>query len=83
MKTKTHDYTRRGWGHDFTFEPEQGGKQGSMMGWGHGLNNGDYLILPVRGGTTRYQIETVEYFMNPSDMWKASVVFAPRSGKGG
>lgn len=75
---KTHDYTQRGWGHDFTFDPIDGGKGGAMMGWGFGLEDGDYLILPNGGGTTRYQIKTVEYFSNPKDMWKAKVVFAPR-----
>jgi hypothetical protein len=76
-----HDYTRRFWGHNFTFNPIKNGKEGHMMGWGLGLANGDYLILPNQGKTTRYQIKGIKYFDNPEDMWSADVVFAPRAGR--
>jgi MioC protein len=77
---KTHDYTDRIWGHDFIFRPiDVEGRNATMMGWGKGLEKGDYMILPNQGTTTRYKITAVEYFRDPPDMWKASVEFAPRS----
>ena len=78
----THDYTKRYWGHDYIFKPIDGGMRGEVTGWGYGLSDGDYLLLQNKGGSTRYRIEQVEYIGGqggPHDMWKADVVFAPRS----
>lgn len=78
-RIETHDYTVRHWGHDYTFKPIDGGMKGSIIGWGSGLKDGDYLLLEdPRGGSSRYQIDSIEYFSNPSDMWSANVKFAPR-----
>lgn len=74
----THDYTVRDWGHDYTFTPSEGGQRGSMMGWGHGIEAGHYLLIRNGAGSTRYQVETISYFRDPADMWSAQVVFAPR-----
>ena len=79
---KTHDYTKRGWGHDYTFEPRRGGMEGSMMGWGLGIEAGDFLVLQQsKGGSTRYRVERIEYYEDPQDMWRADVLFAPRAEK--
>ena len=75
----THDYTKRYWGHDYTFDPIDKGQKASMMGWGLGIKNGDYILLqdgPDR--STRYQITKIEYMSDPQDMWSAKAVFAPR-----
>ncbi len=78
---KTHDYTIRGWGHDYAIlkaEPPVI----RISGWGYGLRAGDYLLLQgdAPGTTTRYRLDTCEYFHNPSDMWRATATFAPRVG---
>lgn len=78
-RPQTHDYTNPGWGHDYIFEPVEEGLKGNMMGWGHGLKNGDYLLLKNGNSSTRYKIESVEYLGNPPDMWKAKVRFYPRT----
>lgn len=79
----THDYSakNRYWGHDYTFEPTNGGKTGRMMGWGNGIKKGDYLLLQNGAGTTRYKVKSIKYFSDPSDMWSATVEFAPRKEK--
>jgi hypothetical protein len=74
----THDYTRRGWGHDYTFDPIDGGKRGQMTGWGRGIEDGDFLILKNGEGETRYRVENIGYSLDPPDMWFAAVTFAPR-----
>jgi hypothetical protein len=77
---KTHDYTRRGWGHDFViWKAEEGGQRLITSGWGRGISKGDFLILPNDGGTTRYAVDTIEYKWDPPDMWSATLVFAPRT----
>jgi len=49
-----------------------------MAGWGSGIKAGDYLILPNGSETTRYQVDSIDYRMDPPDMWFADAVFAPR-----
>ena len=74
-----HDYRRRHWGHDFTFTPLEDGLSGKMHGWGLGIDEGDFLLLPTpNGGSTRYRVMVIRYETNPPDMWHATVRFDPR-----
>lgn len=76
---QTHDYTRRTWGHDYAaMAVIDGGQRLSLSGWGRGIKAGDYLILPNGGGTTRYRVDSIDYRMDPPDMWFAEATFAPR-----
>lgn len=78
----THDYTHRRWGHDFTIM-SVGGPNGQVLhacGWGRGIHNGDFLILPNGGSTTRYSVSEIDYYLDPPDMWTAVLAFAPRQG---
>ena len=75
---QTHNYTLRYWGHDYTFDPIDGGQRAHMMGWGRGIQAGDYLIIQNGQDTTRYQIDSIEYYSDPPDMWSAQAIFAPR-----
>ncbi len=78
-KLSTHDYTTRGWGHDYTATPIDGGLKLDMAGWGYGLRAGDYLLLKNGTGSSRYKIEALRYKSDPPDMWFATAAFAPRS----
>jgi hypothetical protein len=71
-------FEQRGYGHDYTFTPVDGGKRGKMVGWCAGIKPGTFLILPNGDKTTRYQVETIKYKTNPPDMFVAQVVWAPR-----
>lgn len=76
---QTHDYTRRYYGHDYSIrQAADGGTRLRMTGWGVGIVAGDYLILRNGDGTTRYQVEQIDYCNDPRDMWFADVAFAPR-----
>lgn len=80
---KTHDFSNREWGHNYTLlGMEEGGIEIRLAGWGMGLRENDYIIIQNGDGTTRYKLETVEYKSNPSDMWFANAVFAPRGYEG-
>lgn len=79
VRQQTHDYTRRTWGHDYTtLSVIDGGQRLRLSGWGLGINAGDYLILPNGSGTTRYRVDSIEYRIDPHDMWFAEATFAPR-----
>ena len=76
---KTHDYTKRGWGHDFTITTViDRVKQLKASGWGYGIRCGDFLLLPNKLGITRYRVININYYSNPADMWNADLSFAPR-----
>jgi hypothetical protein len=76
---KTHDYTTRGWGHDFGIShSNHHGFEVSAYGWGRGIRAGDYLILPNRDTPTRYEVRSIAYQRDPPDMWFADLLFAPR-----
>jgi MioC protein len=68
---KIRDYTGYEPGRDYLFESIDGGAGGYMTGQGKGIERGDYLILPDGSGTSRYRVDEIDYYSNPSDMWIA------------
>lgn len=82
----THDYSgiKRARGHDYDISRVMdGGKVINFAGWGSGIKAGDFILLDygrVEGENTRYKINTISYYSDPSDMWKAEASFAPRVG---
>ena len=76
---KTHDYSVKEWGHSYNIiDIENEGMSLRLAGWGKGISNDDYIIIANGDDTTRYQISSIEYKNNPTDMWFASANFAPR-----
>tara|TARA_A100001011_G_scaffold400362_1_gene514363 strand:- start:1980 stop:2219 length:240 start_codon:yes stop_codon:yes gene_type:complete len=74
-----HDLSDRVWGCNYNImESIDRGMKLDLIGWHRGIKDGDYLILKNGSDTTRYVVESVNYFSDPSDMWSASVLFAPR-----
>jgi len=84
VEPKTHDYTQRYWGHDYTItDVIDEGQQIKAMGWGHGLCVGDYIRFgheASSGGDTHYRIDEIKYYDDPRDMWSALLTF-PRKLK--
>jgi len=79
MTNKTHDYSVSSWGHNYNVSNiEDGGMLIKLSGWGKGISSNDYIIIRSSEGTTRYQIDSIKYMYDPSDMWFASASFAPR-----
>ena len=75
----THDYRRhnRGWGHDLAYTPIKRNRL-RATGWGRGIKPGDFILLSNGDADTRYQFTTIDYYADPSDMWRAVLSFAPR-----
>ena len=79
---KTHDYTQRYWGHDFSmYNPlDSEGLTATLLGFGRGISVDDYMIFSqTDGNTTRYQVTKIDYYRDPPDMWKMWIKFAPRT----
>ncbi|MBE9169919.1 hypothetical protein IQ238_21130 [Pleurocapsales cyanobacterium LEGE 06147] len=70
---KSHDYTQYDCNHDYIFEVVERENCAYMTGQGKSINKGDYLILSSGSNTIRYQVEEIEYYSNPPDMWIALI----------
>jgi len=77
---KAHDYrdhTRR-FGHDYNFDPVNGGRMAKINGWGDGIEEGDFLVLShPDGGLASYQIDSIKYARDPKDQWFARATWRP------
>lgn len=75
----THDYTVRYWGHDYSIQLIEGETM-LMMGWGLEITPGDYLMLFNERiqRLVYYEVTEIDYFIDPIDMWTATVQFVPR-----
>ncbi|MBF2019566.1 MAG: hypothetical protein IGR93_05530 [Hydrococcus sp. C42_A2020_068] len=72
-KPKTHNYTKLVWGENYIFESIDEENEGYMTGSGKGIECGDELILSKGTNSCRYQVEKIDYYSNPPDMWIAQL----------
>ncbi|MEH2323948.1 MAG: hypothetical protein V7K32_10305 [Nostoc sp.] len=70
-KNKIHDYSQQLWGIDYVFEHLNEGIIGYMTGIGRGIKPCDRIILRQDCGSYQYQVEEIDYYSDPSDMWIA------------
>jgi MioC protein len=71
--SKIHDYSPYVAGTDYVFESSDNGMTGYMTAQGKGIKPGDYIILQKGSKFYKYQVEQIDYYSNPSDMWMASL----------
>lgn len=80
---RVYNYTKslRGWGWDYTLTPKDNGQSADAMGWGRGIEPGDYMLINVSKDSpkiTRYRFDRIEYYHDPPDMWNARLSYAGR-----
>lgn len=74
-KRKNHNYTHYESGIDYVFEAiDASGAKGYMTGQGKGVKQGDGITLKQDNQQIRYQVERIDYYASPSDMWIALLV---------
>ncbi|MBE9005455.1 hypothetical protein IQ259_10455 [Fortiea sp. LEGE XX443] len=71
QQQKTHDYSQFIKGRDYVFEPLNQGLAGQMTGVGRGIKPRDYIILRRGSELSHYQVEEIDYYADPPDMWMA------------
>ncbi|MCV3215223.1 hypothetical protein OGM63_17175 [Plectonema radiosum NIES-515] len=71
-QTKTYDYSEYVCGRDYVFELAVDDlNKGYMTGQGRGIKCGDYIIFKNGSNSCRYQVEEIDYYSQPRDMWIA------------
>jgi MioC protein len=68
---KTHNYSKFSKGTEYEFEWLNESRRACMTGFGRGITPGDYIILQQDCKPYRYQVEEIDYYSEPSDMWIA------------
>jgi hypothetical protein len=68
---KTHHYKVSNDCHNHVFVPKDGGIRAYMTEQGQGVEPGDYLILQKGSTSNRYQVDKINYYSSPPDMWIA------------
>lgn len=76
-KNKIHDYSQLSWGSDYVFERLNQGMIGYLTGVGKGVKPCDRIILREGCESYQYQVEEVDYYSDPSDMWIALLKQVP------
>jgi len=68
-KNKIHDFTECVRGSDYVFEVAEDPTKGYITAQSKDVKCGDYIILRIGSVDCRYQVEQIDYYANPSDMW--------------
>jgi hypothetical protein len=71
-RSRTHDLTDCELDSEYVFEAIDQGDRGYVTAQVRGVRPDDYILLRPNGKqTVCYQVETIEYYACPSDMWMA------------
>ena len=71
---KVHDFSQKS-PDAFAFE-RTGENQASMTGQGRNVIRGDYILLQLGQRPELYQVQHIDYYSSPSDMWTALLLEA-------
>jgi hypothetical protein len=76
---KTHDFSHSVWGNAVYYKVLDDGMVLDAHGFRKGIAVGDYIIIgQANNKSTRYKVDKIKYCTDPSDMWFATLSFAPR-----
>lgn len=70
---RIHDYSHERQGTDYFFESISGKNLAYMTGQRGGIQTHDYLLLRQGDQVVTYQVQAIDYYASPSDMWIASL----------
>ena len=70
-RAKIHDYSQYESGSDYIFELINEGSKGYLTAQNKGVQVGDRVILKHLDNRNYYQVESIDYYSNPPDMYIA------------
>lgn len=80
-KQKTYDFCARLRGKDYVFEQTENEAKGYMTAQCKGIAIGDYIILKHDTEPCCYQVEQIDYYSDPPDMWIALLTKSANSSR--
>ena len=54
--------------------PDDGCDRFTMTSYGDRVRAGDFILLQQNGEKVRYQVEQIDYYYDPPDLWTALLV---------
>ncbi len=75
FKAKVHCYFENG--HEQAFILESVGASSwkyVMTAFGADIKIGDFIVINNQGSSSTYKVEQIDYYLEPADMWMASLV---------
>ena len=82
-KQRMHNYTHYDAGIDYIFEPANTDGLAYLISQGRNVKCGDCIILGENVNPHQYQVEGIDHYANPSDMWIAALKPIDRGAEGG
>jgi len=73
-KEKIHHFTRQGQGCDYFLSLAEDSSEIYMTADYEGVERHDYILLNDETGSTRYQVEKIEYYGDAPTIWTALLV---------
>jgi hypothetical protein len=71
-RSRTYDYSRALDGVDYMFDSLSAGSgRGHMTSQRSGVKVGDHILLAQDGVTQKYEVQAIDYYSSPEDMWVA------------
>lgn len=70
---RIHDFTKYECGKDYIWEVGETPQQAYMTGYGANIERGDRIILTLQSQEYCYQVQAIDYYSQPEDMWIASL----------
>lgn len=78
-KHKTHWYHQEHLGTEFFIETSADSAVSYMTAQGPAVRPGDYIDIASSDGHLKFQVDKIEYYSDPADMWMAQLYpLAPR-----
>jgi hypothetical protein len=74
LQKRKHDFTQRESGIDYSFHPKNQNKRGYLTAQNRNIKQGDLIVLEVNHSFKKYEVEEIDYYSSPSDMWTASLI---------
>lgn len=72
-KYKTHRYHQGQLGTEFFLEPSADSRVSYMTAQGLAVRPGDYIDISGSDGHLKFQVDQIEYYSAPADMWMAQL----------
>jgi hypothetical protein len=74
-RARVHRYLKTFDSNEFALDPVgKNALEFSMTGFGADIKQGDFIVINDKPSTISYKVESIDYYLDPPDMWMASLI---------